>query len=350
MVGRIKGFDGLRALSVMLVIMSHASIWTRLEITNPGVLATFSAHAGVNVFFVLSGFLITNLLISEHKATGTISYRKFFMRRALRIFPLYFLAVTLLFIFDKTNLSKIPDCSFLFAYTYTLNFAPRACTFSSMSHFWSLAVEEHFYLLWPLVFLLGKRIACTCALIFATVCLLAPPVLAGWFPGVSVNRWTIPAAAPIAFGCIVAFIYTHHHVSNFFASQKNAPFILLAAITGLASPAFLSSELVWLMAVSLLLLYVIYNQNSWLVRALEVKPLASLGVISYGLYVWQGVFTGNGPYRSGGIFPPSVELGLWLTFLAAPLSYMFFERPMLALKRRFSWRSEAMPAVSHAKV
>uniref|UniRef100_UPI004043EE9C hypothetical protein n=1 Tax=Pseudomonas aeruginosa TaxID=287 RepID=UPI004043EE9C len=60
-----------------------------------------------------------------------------------------------------------------------------------------------------------------------------------------------------------------------------------------------------------------------LVKALEFKPLAVLGVISYGLYVWQGIFTGNGPYRSGGTFPPPVDIGVWLTFIVAPLSYVF---------------------------
>lgn len=105
----------------------------------------------------------------------------------------------------------------------------------------------------------------------------------------------------------------------------------------MSSPAFTESEVVWLFSVALLLLYVYHNQNSVLVRMLETRFLATLGVISYGLYVWQGVFTGNGPYRTGQPFPPNVDVGVWLTFFVAPLSYVFFEKPILRLKARFAW-------------
>jgi len=342
---KIKGFDGLRGLSVLFVIASHAVLWPRIGVTSPAVTSVFSAHVGVSIFFVLSGFLITHLLIKEKQATGSIDLRAFYARRALRIFPLYYLAVIFLLFLDYAGKASIPNCIYPFAFTYTINFIPKSCAFSSMSHFWSLAVEEHFYLIWPFVFLLGKRAAIGSAIVFIAACIYfgtsAFPVL----PDFYVNRWTFPAALPIAVGCLLAFACDRHAVKQFFSSESNGAIILVAIVAGMGAPAFVKTEIAWLAAVSLLLLYVYHNQKSVLVRILETRFLATLGVISYGLYVWQGVFTGNGTYRTGHPFPPDVDVGVWLTFIAAPLSYVFFERPILRLKAKFSWRGRAPSTV-----
>lgn len=141
---KILGFDGLRGVSVLFVIASHAEIWSRIGSENTAVASIFSAHVGVSIFFVLSGFLITHLLIREKLETGSIDLRAFYARRALRIFPLYYLAVFFLIFMDYIGKASIPNCAYLYAFSYTINFIPQSCTFSSMSHFWSLAVEEHF--------------------------------------------------------------------------------------------------------------------------------------------------------------------------------------------------------------
>jgi peptidoglycan/LPS O-acetylase OafA/YrhL len=206
-----------------------------------------------------------------------------------------------------------------------------------------LAVEEHFYLAWPLIFLVGKRFSFIAAIVFAVSCVVLGPYVTAHFPFSEVWRWTFPAAAPIAFGCIAAFVSTHTTTVKFFAEKKNSGVILIAIIAGLASPAFYQNEFIWLVSLSALVLYVLHNQDSALVKLLEFKPLALLGLISYGLYVWQGIFTGNGPYRMGEQFPPALDTGLWLTFIAAPVSYLFFEQPILKLKSRFSWRRATSP-------
>lgn len=152
---RIQGLDGLRAISVITVIMSHAELWQRFGISSESLTSIFSANLGVRMFFALSGFLITFLLIKEQDQTGRINVRDFWIRRVLRIFPLYFLAITIVLLMGYIGWARIPDCTFAYAYTYTLNFAPNECNFSSVSHLWSLAVEEHFYIVWPVVFLVG---------------------------------------------------------------------------------------------------------------------------------------------------------------------------------------------------
>lgn len=340
MVGKIKGLDGLRAISVLLVIMSHAEAWQALGVTSSAVRSALSAQTGVSIFFVLSGFLITYLLIKEQEATGKVDIIAFIKRRALRIFPLYYLSIFFLMYMDATGKASIPNCSFAYALTYTINFYPKECAYSAMSHFWSLSVEEHFYLFWPLIFCLGKRTAIITASAIAIACVLIGTSIYPESQRFYMNRWTFPAMLPILAGCILAFVCNLPSLVNMMADKTSSSILLVAILFGVATPAFLSSEVIWLASVCVLVLYIFHNQDSILVKVLEFKPLAVLGVISYGLYVWQGIFTGNGPYRSGAAFPPPVSVGVWLTFVVAPLSYVLFERPIIRLKSRYSWREK----------
>ena len=323
-----------------MVILSHGGIWPRIKVTNQAFLSIFSAHNGVDIFFAISGFLITIFLIKEKEETGKIRIGKFLIRRALRIFPIYYLVIILLFIIDYMGMAKIKTCTFLYLLTFVQNYAPAECSFSSMSHFWALAVEQHFYMVWPFIFLLGKRVALSFAVVFAIICFLLAPNIYSAFPSYEVWRWTIPAATSIAFGCISAFVYNSSLIKALFANDNHSPIILVAILAGLASPGFTQSYLLWLVSLASLIIYVYHNQNSFLVKFLELKPLALLGIISYGLYVWQGFFSGNGSYRIGEQFPPDVDLGMTLAFITAPLSYILLEKPLLKLKDRFSWNEQ----------
>ncbi|MDA3186969.1 acyltransferase [Pseudomonas aeruginosa] len=338
MAGKIKGLDGLRAISVLFVIMSHAEAWQALGITSGAVRSALSAQTGVNIFFVLSGFLITYLLIKEKEATGKIDIIAFIKRRALRIFPLYYLSIFFLMYMSHTGKANIPNCSFVYALTYTINFYPKECAYSAMSHFWSLSVEEHFYIFWPIIFCLGKRVAMLIAGAAAIACVIIGTSLYPDSQNYYMNRWTFPAMLPILAGCILAFICNLPFLVSPIADKASSSILLIAIAFGLTTPAFINSDVIWLASVCALVLYIFHNQDSMLVRLLEFKPLAVLGVISYGLYVWQGIFTGNGPYRSGGAFPPPVDVGVWLTFVVAPISYVFFEKPIMRLKSRYTWR------------
>ena len=246
---------------------------------------------------------------------------------------------------DYLGKADIKNCIYPYALSYTINFAPKDCSFSSTSHFWSLAVEEHFYIFWPLLFAFGKRTAILAACALAIACVyfgtnLYPSTGSYYF-----NRWTFPAMLPILAGCLLAFCCDCRPIKQMFTNPDTSKVLLLAILAGLATPAFTKGEVLWLLSVVLLILYIYHNQQSTVVRILEFKPLAILGVISYGLYVWQGIFTGNGPYRTGHAFPPPLEIGVWMTFIAAPVSYVFFERPIIQFKKRYSWRNKiATPA------
>ena len=333
---KIKGLDGLRGISVLLVIFSHAMIFDRLGWQDPAFRRFVSAENGVSVFFVLSGFLITLLLLREQAQRGRVSLVNFYARRTLRIFPLYFLAITLVLLLDLGSVVSLRSCTYQYAYAYMFNFVPKACSFSAFSHFWSLAVEEHFYIIWPFVFLLGRRIGMALLLVFIAASQIWGASLFGAYAAThSINRWTFPAAAPIAYGCLAAYACTSPIVDKWLRKGTASPVLLTGAICGIAGYVAGLPRVCFLAGVTLLILFVYFNQRSPMVRALEIRPLAYIGLISYGLYVWQGIFTGNGPYRQFPSFPPSIELGLILTCIAAPLSYHFFEKPILRLKGRF---------------
>lgn len=333
---KIKGFDGLRGISVLLVIFSHGMVWERLGVSNEGARRALSADVGVTVFFVLSGFLITLLLIEERRRTGTIGLKHFYIRRTLRIFPLYFFAISLVAVVDRLGLISLSRCTYIYAYAYLVNFAPKDCTFSAYSHFWSLAVEEHFYLVWPFVFLLRPKLVLSLLCGFALIALVVGTSLFGQYAEThETGRWTFPAAVPIVCGCLAAFFAERVGLREAVRDARTERLVLACALTGMAGVAMGAPHLVQLVAITLLVLYVFRNQESLLVRLLELRPLAYVGVISYGLYVWQGVFTGNGPYREFARFPPPLDVGLLLTFIAAPVSYLLLERPILRLKARY---------------
>src|SRR5579864_8938940 len=153
----IPSLDGLRAFSVALVILAHSLAYLPLRGGQyPLLQVAWLGQSGVDIFFVISGFLITYLLLKEHDASGTIRLKNFYFRRFFRIFPPFyaFLAVVgLLWVFHAVPLDLR---SFVNAATYTSNY--RGVFGWVLAHTWSLSLEEQFYLLWPpCLVLFGRR-------------------------------------------------------------------------------------------------------------------------------------------------------------------------------------------------
>lgn len=342
---KIKGLDGLRAIAVLLVIASHVQFYMRAGIPDP-ITRVFTSINGVTVFFVLSGFLITMLLLREQENNGSISIKNFFARRTLRIFPLYFLAISVVPIVQLLGYVELKSCTYLYAYTYLFNFVPNECRYQAYGHFWSLAVEEHFYLLWPFIFVLGKRIGIAVMLIFIYLAgVYGTSFFSEYYSTHVVHRWSFPAGAPIAFGCLAAYFCESKLGKRLMSSEfkKLHYTMFIAAFILLFKNYYGAHSYVFNLGATLIILFVYARQDSAFVRILEIKPLAYLGTISYGLYVWQGIFTGNGPARQFPHFPPSMDIGLLLTFIIAPLSYHFFEKPILRLKNKFPGANRSQP-------
>ena len=352
----IKGFDGIRGLAVIAVVLTHLGVFGVLleqKLLPPALLPMIHGGTGVLAFFVLSGFLITTLLINEFNHTGSISIRHFILRRTLRIFPLYilFLIVVSLLHIAVPNLTSWD--SLFYAYIYSYNFIPTDIYTSLIGHTWSLAVEEHFYLVWPTVFLLlfGQYRFALLGLLLTFI--VSAPLLhlylvrAGLAAGYFVERWSFIAGYAIAIGCLSALLIGSQRTARTARQLSQHPACLALATLLYANSLYLSSDSWFLhnigahflrtIGIALALTWLYFNQDSRLAKGLEFPPLKYIGLISYGIYMYQGLFLDTGPDRvPGQIWPPSPGIGLALLVLVAPLSYHFFEKPFLRLKNRYS--------------
>lgn len=334
----IRGFHALRAFSVLLVVISHVGIIE--SATNPYLLkffSVFNATYGVKTFFVLSGFLITTILIREADETGLIHVPKFMAKRAFRILPLYFLIIAVAAAMILMGRAEPSWTAMAFGTAYVYNFIPKAENVNYLSHLWSLAVEEQYYLVWPILFAAFARkrlplIAICVAFVVACYALLGRD-----FGDLSdkfyTQRWTIPAIYPIAIGSLLALTVAENQRA--FGSGYSLLIAVALILLPLAAQTTPAIEIFSTFGIAGLIAWIYLNQRNRIVQSLDWKPIFFLGQISYGLYMWQGLLTGNGPYRSFAGFPPDPILGALLTLPVAAVSFYAFEAPISRLGRRW---------------
>ena len=318
---RIPTLDGLRAVAILIVIASHADL-----------VGGNIGHLGVMIFFSISGYLITTRLIDEHRENGCISLRAFYLRRAFRILPpvVVYLAVIALLAFlgaVACNASQI-WAAMLFYVNY-LHIS------GYVGHFWSLSVEEHFYLLWPffLVFfgvLIGWRTAAVLAMAILAWRLGDNHfrIVSSLFNAPNLQQYnyrTDLIADTILWGCCLAFVKPRFDA----AASTLAAIVCALALYGMASGSYFMQNLHFVPA--LLLGAIVSCPTAPLGRLLETIPMRFIGRISYSLYIWQQLFfTGH---------KVPVIIALPATFACAYLSYRFIEQPFI----RFAKRLEVAP-------
>jgi peptidoglycan/LPS O-acetylase OafA/YrhL len=313
--GRIATLDGWRGVAILLVLISHGANALRVHIIDTG------AH-GVAIFFVLSGFLITSRMVREQDIYGSFRLKSFYGRRFFRLMPcawIYLLFVSLLGAASKApnDLSTgIPASLFFYR-----NFIPSpAASVAFTGHFWSLSIEEQFYLVWPALFLLmGSRRALQVAV--AITALIALLRWHDWNTASILKFETQYHADSLLVGCMTAILLPHLRP------------ILKGWTVALLLPALLwcfprYSTLTPLhesLAIAGLLVATSSN-NTALSRALEWKPLAFLGTISYSLYIWQQPFEYL-TYKTTAIRFAACAILL----LIALASHYLVERPIIRL-------------------
>jgi len=341
-----NGLDGLRFFAALAVILTHLHSYDYFVSLGLGKYHRLvDGGTGVNLFYVLSGFLITSLAIKEIRLYGTFSIKDFFIRRSLRIFPLYYFALFCYVILHFFYIKRLNFDSFLHAFFYIYNFIPIDKYQGWLGSFHTLATEEHFYLVFPFLFFMTFRRS---GLLFVALMLayvLLVPNLRGYFAPYSqtyfVDRWTLFACVPILIGAIAAWINAQNSVDQciVFLSRGKGSRLGLALV--LLAPALYFyliqphaySPVTMAVGFSFLVVFVVRFQSNWFVRAMSVQPLAYFGRISYGLYVWQSIVIGTGDGE--GIFK-SRWIAFFLVFLLAIISYELFENRFLKLKERFS--------------
>ena len=347
---RIRGLDGIRAYAVVMVVVTHLHIFIEWYNNNSPMYSLVWGANGVIIFFILSGFLITHLLFIEYEKTGTVNIKQFIIRRGLRIFPAFYLFILALFIlglFIETNTT--PKQLFMAA-IYWFNHTPRSEYNSILGHTWSLAVEEHFYIIWPLIFLLLSKVkARGLSISMALIVMIYSLQILQNHLYVETNlnqtflldRWTSSAAIYLLSGCLGAsFLHTKYWM-KIHNMQMVSVILSVLFVVGFGVDFWFEGDYriakYWRIAGILsAILWVYINQDSKLVQILEFSPIKYIGIVSYGIYLWQGFYLSTGPYRwAGQEWPLDPTIGLILLCITVPLSYHLFEMKFLKLKERF---------------
>lgn len=346
-----RSLDGLRGLSIIIVILSHFGINHFLKPFNVPI----DSSIGVHFFFVLSGFLITTLLLKEKIKTGRILLKNFYIRRILRIVPVVYLFLFTLMILNYYYQLKIKALEFVVSFLFLDNLPVGSSVFTA--HFWSLAVEEQFYLSFP--FLLAYSTNKYLLLVLFLVILIpvisiigfnwpdflfANPVIRVFIKILMYSFWKGPVIILIgSLFSILAFkriIEVKSTSKNYFLS-----FILLVIAILIHSKTFFlyskySSEYLSAGIIGYVILLSIKG-NTFLSAILNNVLLVKVGVLSYSLYIWQQLFIGGLPWQpwlySWSAYPLAVVIVLKVIciVLLASASYYLFESKFLRLRLKY---------------
>lgn len=358
--------DGLRALAVTAVYVYHfgGNLPFGLWHLNWGL-------AGVRLFFVLSGFLITGILLRGRQRieSGQDSpwrvIRGFYIRRFLRIFPLYYFVIAVAAIVGVSHLAEAQQ--WLLTYTTNIYIAIHGYWIKWFSHFWTLAIEEQFYLVWPWLVIFSPR-RTTVPMLLGLIALgpiYRAAAMAAGLNHLAVRFLTIAWLDSLAMGALLAVLLSSVHQQR---TERVLNRIALPTVAGILAllmclpdyPNF-NSSIIWLdVLMALFFCWLICRASRGFAgifgKFLSCKPMVYLGKISYGLYVYQAF-----PRRLlPALFRWSGNAGMWhqvtlrpvvyllTTFVLATLSWHLFEGPINRLKRYVNYRrsdGEAVPVV-----
>ncbi|SHO52252.1 acyltransferase family protein [Desulfopila aestuarii] len=295
--GHLPSLNSLRGVAVLLVYLFHADV--------PGFTGGF---IGVDIFFVLSGFLITILLLQEYQTTGTIFFKNFYMRRILRLFPALCLLLIVFVIFSlfffPTAAEKLFHIEDAFLTLFYISNWTRAFDLGRpvvLGHCWSLSIEEQFYIFWPLLLYFLMRFTPSLRALSITVLLL---ISWGWRLWLLDNdaSWSRlyngfdTRADMLLAGCLLASLWNAGYL-NFWKTRAKVRKIAvgMAAIVLLLSPlicnwqtgALYRYQYGLIALASAVVILDCVSGPGVLIRALEFAPLVWLGKVSYGFYLWH---------------------------------------------------------------
>ncbi|MEN9884656.1 MAG: hypothetical protein RLZZ420_1873 [Bacteroidota bacterium] len=332
---RIITFDGIRGIAVLMVMLLHA----HFQLGKGGAI-------GVDIFFVLSGFLITQNLLDDYVSNGNISMKKFWLKRFFRLFPPFFVLLISIFILsfyiEDVKLKNAVLIEIRDSFLYLSNFSWFWSDHNDnriLGHTWSLSVEQQFYIVWPL-FLYGIIRFVQKKWVF--VMLLIVFLSLSFFKH---SRYSSEIFKSIYFesifiGCMFSIAVWNRWITNYRHSFLAFLSFVLICVVGLFGFDFFKyfslTGYVFLLvplAVILILINCMSLDNSWINNILSFKPLVYIGSISYGLYLWHiPVFRLFKWYSNS---PPYISfiLKFILTFIIASLSYFLLEKKMLMISR-----------------
>ncbi len=353
---RIPSLDGLRAISIVLVMGLHTvqrygvnhpehplSLWWSVAL---------NGSLGVSIFFVISGYLITRLLLHEQQTRGTISLSGFYLKRAFRILPPLYVYVAVLALLSAAGRLTLTKWDVVSALFFFHNYAVTSVCWA-IEHFWSLSVEEQFYLIWPIILVLCLRLSSDAGrkravMVTGVVILLSPLMRVISFR--THNALLHDSAGfhmhadALMFGCAAALLEGR---SWFERAYRAVTRVWWIPVAGLAIGSYLEmryqnywnfpvGETYTGVLIAFVLLWTVRNAESLPGRLLNASWITHIGVLSYSIYLWQTLFL---HHMNGSVFAGTSWIGQfplnWVAiFVVAEISYWMVEQPSLRLRNR----------------
>lgn len=348
---RIDALDGLRAVSILIVLVGHSAH----SAGAPTFLQAFGEMGivGVELFFTISGFIITHLLLRERERRGRVDLRRFWIRRALRIVPPFAAAALGTALAASLGVLAWSWSSFASALTLTKD-TPLFRGDWFFGHIWSLSLEEQFYLVWPLAFALA--LATRRTMLALTALILGGAV---YTPLTLLHAKSLQNVLPylphLAAGCLLAMLLHERAMAGWIRRYRALP-VRGAALALLAAAALVVAwlrgrdlqDLGWVPLYALLVpltAFLLVAETALpdgrLRGLLAAAPLRGLGRISYSLYLWQQLFLGPADaYRHPWLLS-SWPFNLCAAIICGALGYYFVEKPASRLKERLEGRTGA---------
>jgi len=333
---RIPSLDGIRAFLLFIVLLSHLAGTVGFPITSRKTIAG-APDLAFRAFFIISGFLITGILLHDFEKRQTISLGKFYFRRVLRLFPAFYVYVAVIVLLHVWSGLVLHQGDVAHALTYTMNYHHDRAW--SLGHSWSLSVEEQFYLLWPLMLWLLKP---RWGLLLAAVFVCAGPFLrlGSWwlFPdsraGVGESFPTI--ADSIAVGCLLARGRSWLDENVAYARFRASPYFLIVPLILAASSRLLDRPTIHMVVgqtvtnvgIALCVDWCMRYPDGAVGRVLNWTPMRLIGTWSYSMYLWQQLFLNRTSDWWICAFPQNIALAS----IAGVVSFYLVERPSLQLR------------------
>ncbi|MCU1321250.1 MAG: acyltransferase 3 [Acidobacteriaceae bacterium] len=340
----IPSLDGLRALAILLVIFAHSSWYLPASMTQNSIFQSVigNGYHGVAVFFVISGYLITTLLLREFSKTGTVSLKHFYFRRTMRIFPPFYFLLLVMGILWAAHIIPQDVRSFIASLTYTWAYYPSAHGYF-ITHTWSLSIEEQFYLIWPFVFVaLHRRDRLIQA--SALMVVLMPLVRVLFYfvlPSLRGHEFYMVQGwiDTMMVGCLLALLkhqgkwdqWQHKYVNGWTVSVMVFIAFYVNPMVTAALPkrpagvfAIAISPTITAICIGGMLLFLIGTKNRVLLFLFNNRVIRHIGVLSYSLYLWQQMFMSQ--------HLSLLPYGYLYALAAAEFSFWLVEKPSLSLR------------------
>lgn len=346
------GLNGIRAMAACMVIFAHTSNRMGKFGLSPIAREDIASHA-VTIFFTLSGFLITYLLLAEKEKTGTIDIKKFYLRRILRIWPLYYVYLLIVIVVSGFEVNWAIFFYFLIipnlrnSFNGLFNIAPGSNTLTSMiGHYWSLGVEEQFYSFWPWIVKNGKYFLKVLILLPIAYVVIKLALRLIHAPYGIITFFNYTRFGCMALGGLGAYLYFYHKEDLYIFKNRILEIILYVFFILVLSGRFHFTSIIDHEIVAFFTLVLIYNQiaNENVILSFENKFFDFLGKISFGLYVYHPLIIYLLSLIIGSQmkdYPMTMTVIIFIlvflfTILISHLSYNYFEKRFLKIKHKYS--------------